>query len=232
MCSHRQNCRIGNEAPIIAAIWARYSAHLVHPPCPHNPTTCHWSTIPCDDCISSYPDSSFYEQPTLHSECECITLSKLQHSKAVRQPIVWTGCTQKVKVRSIYGYKSEPAYFTYFKGAESQKTGTQVKLWVFYLLICILKWPPNCLSCSSWNFILISIYFCSPFPGSLVTLALVCLRTTTPHIKKDIGHHSDMHTLQCITALIFGICTGVLCIVFYRHTGTFPGSFQVLDSVT
>ena len=46
------------------------------------------------------------------------------------------------------GASREPAYFTYFKGAESKKTGSQAKFLDFDLLICISKWPPNCLSCS------------------------------------------------------------------------------------
>jgi len=46
------------------------------------------------------------------------------------------------------GTSQVPGYVTYFKGAESKKSGTQAKFLVFYLLICISKWPPNCLSCS------------------------------------------------------------------------------------
>ena len=41
------------------------------------------------------------------------------------------------------GTSGEPAYITYFKGAESKKTGTQAKLLVFDLLMCISKWPSH-----------------------------------------------------------------------------------------
>ena len=45
------------------------------------------------------------------------------------------GFCLKVNVRSLYGYKSEPTYFTYFKGAESK--GSQAKFSGFDHLICI-----------------------------------------------------------------------------------------------
>jgi len=39
----------------------------------------------------------------------------------------------------------EPTYLTYFKGAESKEKWYPSEILSVYLLICISKWPPNCL---------------------------------------------------------------------------------------